>query len=135
MLEEHAPQAARRPDRRRAVTALDDVMAHLRQRNHRSAAAIAPLNPPGSAHSARPRILSFTPQATPRSRLGTPMSRQLVTPLGEQASVGPAVHRRALAPAMPLGELLAEADRDDEEGLDGDTSSSNADPYRNPLYL
>ena len=76
------PTAAHRPDRRKAVTALADVMAHLRQRNQRTIAAAGACHPQGSAHSTGPRILSFTPQGTPMSRLGTPrIARQILTPL------------------------------------------------------
>jgi hypothetical protein len=85
-LAERTPAAARRPERRRQVTALADVMAHLRQRNQRTyAAAAPPPNPPGSVHSTGPKMLSFTPQATPMSRLGTPLARSftpLPTPVG-----------------------------------------------------
>lgn len=88
-----AAVAARRPDRRRAVTAFSDVLAHLRQRSQRAAAGPPPLPhtgnaaAPGSTQSARPRMLSFTPQATPMSRLGTPqLARQLlITPGGTPA--------------------------------------------------
>jgi hypothetical protein len=82
-LADRTPAAARRPERRRQVTALADVMAHLRQRNQRTyAAAVPPQNPPGSAQSTGPKMLSFTPQATPMSRLGTPLARNLQhTPL------------------------------------------------------
>ena len=81
-LADRTPTAARRPERRRQVTALADVMAHLRQRNQRTyAAALPPQNPPGSTHSTGPKMLSFTPQATPHSRLGTPLGRNILTPL------------------------------------------------------
>lgn len=55
---------ARKPKRRKAVTALAGVMAHLKrgQRN------VVERDAPSSANSTGPRALSFTPQTTPVSR-------------------------------------------------------------------
>lgn len=55
---------ARKPKRRKAVTALAGVMAHLKrgQRN------VVERDAPSSANSTGPRALSFTPQTTPVAR-------------------------------------------------------------------
>lgn len=55
---------AKKPKRRKAVTAYAGVMAHLKrgQRN------VIERDAPNSANSTGPRALSFTPQTTPVSR-------------------------------------------------------------------
>ena len=94
-----AAVAARRPERRRAVTAVANVMAHLRQRNvralpapripnhhqfhhHHQYHAQGPTSTSNTTSRVQGRVLSFTPQGTPMSRLATPLARQLkVSPM------------------------------------------------------
>lgn len=65
--DEMVPQA-KRPQKKRAVTAFADVMAHLKrgQRN------VVEREAPSSTHSTGPRTLSFTPQTTPVSQARQP---------------------------------------------------------------
>lgn len=63
----------KRPEKRKAVTALADVMAHLRRVHSRSSSYIVPQGPTacpqGFQHlqglASGPRVLSFTPAGTP----------------------------------------------------------------------
>lgn len=61
-LGEEAMPVAKRAQKRRAVTAYADVMAHLKkgQRN------VIERDAPSSTHSTAPRALRFTPQSTPQ---------------------------------------------------------------------
>lgn len=65
--EEYLPQA-KRPTKKRAVTAYADVVAHLRRGKQRN---VVPMEAPGSGNSTGPRTLRFTPQTTPLSRQTT----------------------------------------------------------------
>ena len=62
-LGEETMPMAKRPHKRRAVTAYADVMAHLKrgQRN------VVEKSAPNSTHSTAPRALRFTPQSTPQA--------------------------------------------------------------------
>lgn len=66
-LGEETMPMAKRPQKRRAVTAYADVMAHLKkgQRN------VIEKTAPSSTHSTAPRALRFTPQSTPQATRNT----------------------------------------------------------------
>lgn len=66
--EDAAPQA-KRPAKKRALTAYADVMAHLR----RGQRHVVESEPSVSEQSTGPRALSFTPLQTPQ---GTPVGKQ-----------------------------------------------------------
>lgn len=69
MITEEQTLHAKRPERKKAVTALSDVLAHLRRHQRQVAAPtrLGQSNAPGSTQSTKPRMLSFTPQVTPLS--------------------------------------------------------------------
>lgn len=66
-LGEETMPLAKRPSKRRAVTAYADVMAHLKrgQRN------VVEMTAPSSTHGTAPRALRFTPQSTPQATRNT----------------------------------------------------------------